>query len=434
MMYAGYFDASCAVDTLGDTGWVVAEIVAGRRADVSDAARRRFERSLVERAAAMGRLQRQAARVRLHAGVDRSEPDGGRDALGQLPDDARRVVDPQRQALVDVLVLQPVHDPRADPAAVAVGEGAVERDVDVGRDPRRARRQRERVIAPVDPKRAAARRDGALRRGARARPRCSGRRCRRRRPSRRGRSGRCGVVVRVRAGHRQRPEHDEEAEHEEGRAAARAAPRSAPARGRTMVLDRRVHPDRVPHAAAEGCQRRCAAPVWSSCRPATAKDMSSRQTRCRGSPSRGDTEIPQLGFGVFQVPPEDTAEVVTRAFEAGYRHIDTAAAYRNEAERRPGDPRLRPRPRGGLRHDQVLRTTTTATTRRAQALRAEPRPARARLRRPLPDPLAGARRTTATSRPGRPSSSCSGEGLVRVDRRVELPARAPARGSSTRPA
>jgi 2,5-diketo-D-gluconate reductase A len=49
-------------------------------------------------------------------------------------------------------------------------------------------------------------------------------------------------------------------------------------------------------------------------------------------PLRGDTEIPQLGFGVFQVPPEDTADVVTRAFETGYRHIDTAAAYQNEAE------------------------------------------------------------------------------------------------------
>ena len=42
-------------------------------------------------------------------------------------------------------------------------------------------------------------------------------------------------------------------------------------------------------------------------------------------------EIPQLGFGVYQVPPEDTADVVTRALLAGYRHIDTAAAYGNEA-------------------------------------------------------------------------------------------------------
>jgi 2,5-diketo-D-gluconate reductase A len=41
--------------------------------------------------------------------------------------------------------------------------------------------------------------------------------------------------------------------------------------------------------------------------------------------------IPQLGFGVFQVPPQSTAEVATRALLAGYRHIDTAAAYRNEA-------------------------------------------------------------------------------------------------------
>jgi 2,5-diketo-D-gluconate reductase A len=41
-------------------------------------------------------------------------------------------------------------------------------------------------------------------------------------------------------------------------------------------------------------------------------------------------QIPQLGFGVFQVPPDETAEAVTRALMAGYRHIDTAAAYRNE--------------------------------------------------------------------------------------------------------
>ena len=42
-------------------------------------------------------------------------------------------------------------------------------------------------------------------------------------------------------------------------------------------------------------------------------------------------QIPQLGFGVFQVPPEDTQRIVEDALEAGYRHIDTAAAYRNEA-------------------------------------------------------------------------------------------------------
>jgi 2,5-diketo-D-gluconate reductase A len=41
-------------------------------------------------------------------------------------------------------------------------------------------------------------------------------------------------------------------------------------------------------------------------------------------------EIPQLGFGVFQVPPDDTQWVVEDALAVGYRHIDTAAAYRNE--------------------------------------------------------------------------------------------------------
>ncbi|PKW27850.1 2,5-diketo-D-gluconate reductase A [Phycicoccus duodecadis] len=40
--------------------------------------------------------------------------------------------------------------------------------------------------------------------------------------------------------------------------------------------------------------------------------------------------IPQLGFGVFQIDPAETAEAVTRAFEIGYRHIDTAQMYGNE--------------------------------------------------------------------------------------------------------
>jgi 2,5-diketo-D-gluconate reductase A len=43
------------------------------------------------------------------------------------------------------------------------------------------------------------------------------------------------------------------------------------------------------------------------------------------------TTIPQLGFGVFQVPPEQTEETVLSAFEVGYRHIDTAQMYGNEA-------------------------------------------------------------------------------------------------------
>ncbi|WP_277371696.1 aldo/keto reductase [Rhodococcus rhodochrous] len=42
-------------------------------------------------------------------------------------------------------------------------------------------------------------------------------------------------------------------------------------------------------------------------------------------------EIPQLGFGVFQIPEDGTTAAVSAALETGYRHIDTAAAYGNEA-------------------------------------------------------------------------------------------------------
>ncbi len=42
--------------------------------------------------------------------------------------------------------------------------------------------------------------------------------------------------------------------------------------------------------------------------------------------------IPQLGFGVFQIEPKDTAEAVSNALEVGYRHIDTAEMYGNEKE------------------------------------------------------------------------------------------------------
>jgi 2,5-diketo-D-gluconate reductase A len=55
-------------------------------------------------------------------------------------------------------------------------------------------------------------------------------------------------------------------------------------------------------------------------------------------------EIPQLGFGVYQIPAEETVEAVGAALEIGYRHIDTAEMYGNEKEvgeavRRSGIPR-----------------------------------------------------------------------------------------------
>jgi diketogulonate reductase-like aldo/keto reductase len=61
--------------------------------------------------------------------------------------------------------------------------------------------------------------------------------------------------------------------------------------------------------------------------------------------------IPALGFGVFQVPPAETQAAVEAALAAGYRHLDTAAAYRNEAG---VGAALRA---AGLRRDDVFVTT-----------------------------------------------------------------------------
>lgn len=61
--------------------------------------------------------------------------------------------------------------------------------------------------------------------------------------------------------------------------------------------------------------------------------------------------IPQVGYGVFQVPAEDAHEYVSTAFSAGYRHIDTAAAYGNEA----GVGRAIAE--SGLRRDEIFVTT-----------------------------------------------------------------------------
>jgi len=62
-------------------------------------------------------------------------------------------------------------------------------------------------------------------------------------------------------------------------------------------------------------------------------------------------EIPQFGFGVFQVPPDETAATVRAAFDAGYRHIDTAQMYGNE------EGVGRALAESGLPRDEVFLTT-----------------------------------------------------------------------------
>jgi 2,5-diketo-D-gluconate reductase A len=100
--------------------------------------------------------------------------------------------------------------------------------------------------------------------------------------------------------------------------------------------------------------------------------------------------IPAVGLGVFQVPPADTEQAVSAALRAGYRHIDTAAAYRNEREtgRAVAD--------SDVPRDQLYVVTKLANPDQGydSTLAAFPyvscqhRPAWARLSRPLPDPLA----------------------------------------------
>lgn len=62
-------------------------------------------------------------------------------------------------------------------------------------------------------------------------------------------------------------------------------------------------------------------------------------------------ELPILGFGVYQIPAEDTERAVSEALEVGYRHIDTAAAYGNEEE--VG----RAVAASGIRRDELFLTT-----------------------------------------------------------------------------
>jgi diketogulonate reductase-like aldo/keto reductase len=67
-------------------------------------------------------------------------------------------------------------------------------------------------------------------------------------------------------------------------------------------------------------------------------------------------EMPALGFGVFQTPPDVTADAVHTALATGYRLIDTAAAYGNE--RQVGEA-IR---RSGLARDEVFIETNGRST------------------------------------------------------------------------
>ncbi len=146
---------------------------------------------------------------------------------------------------------------------------------------------------------------------------------------------------------------------------------------------------------------------------------SSRRTRLtcsrrsRRSPSTTGVELPALGFGVFQTPPDVTQAAVEEALRIGYRMVDTAASYGNERRGRRGDRRERHRavravpPDEGLGHQLQLR-------RRPPRLRREHPQARRRHDRPVPPAPAVAaglrhRRSTPTGRSSdsSPTGACA---------------------------
>ena len=63
-----------------------------------------------------------------------------------------------------------------------------------------------------------------------------------------------------------------------------------------------------------------------------ARAMSTTGSQIPQISLRDSDAIPQLGFGVFLIPRRETEKVVAQALSVGYRHIDTAALYGNEAE------------------------------------------------------------------------------------------------------
>lgn len=133
--------------------------------------------------------------------------------------------------------------------------------------------------------------------------------------------------------------------------------------------------------------------------------------------------IPQLGFGVFQVPDDETTAAVTAALEAGYRSIDTAAVYGNET----GVGRALAE--SGLGREELFVTTKLWNADQGydatHRLRREPGQARPGPRGPLPHPLAHPGPRPLHRHLAGPGEA-AGRGPDPSRRRLQLPARAPA--------
>ena len=123
-------------------------------------------------------------------------------------------------------------------------------------------------------------------------------------------------------------------------------------------------------------------------------------------------DIPQLGYGVFKVPPADTERAVSEALEVGYRHIDTAAIYGNEEG--VGAAIARERHPASTSCSSPRSCGTTATTAMSRTRRSARASTSSVSTRSTCTSCTGRppRRTTICTR-GRSSSSCVRTGLTR---------------------
>lgn len=131
-----------------------------------------------------------------------------------------------------------------------------------------------------------------------------------------------------------------------GPAAERAHLRAAEQRAHLEAAAERAHleaaAERAHLVAAAERAHLAAAPKRASVGPAAARAGLAAGSGASAAPDTAPAGIPhvvlsngvavpQVGFGTFQIPPDDTQRAVEQALELGYRHIDTAAAYYNEA-------------------------------------------------------------------------------------------------------
>ena len=133
--------------------------------------------------------------------------------------------------------------------------------------------------------------------------------------------------------------------------------------------------------------------------------------------------MPQLGFGVLQVPDDETERAVLTALEAGYRSIDTAAALRQRGRHRPAVAA------SGIAREELFVTTKLWNGDQgydcdAARLRRLAWQARPRLRRPLPASTGRSRARTGYVDTWRAFEKIYADGRVQGDRRLQLPARA----------